>query len=48
MNSVNPLYLRVTDIKGQFKRGKSDNAWYLIIAGDADVLKKFTNIWKKY
>ena len=33
-------------MKGQFKKSKSDNIWYLIIFGDADVLRKFTNIWK--
>ena len=46
INSVNPLYLRIKDMKGQFKKGKGDNVWYLIIFGDADVLKKFANIWK--
>ena len=39
-----PTYLRIKDMKGQFKKGKSDNVWYLIIFGDADVLKKFANI----
>ena len=33
-------------MKDQFKKSKSDNIWYLIIFGDADVLRKFTNIWK--
>ena len=33
-------------MKGQFKKGKGDNVWYLIIFGDADVLKKLANIWK--
>ena len=33
-------------MKGQFKKGKSDNVWYLIIFGDADVLRKIANIWK--
>ena len=33
-------------MKGQFKKGKSDYVWYLIIFGDADVLRKFENIWK--
>ena len=46
INSVNPLYLRIIDMKGQFKKGKGDNVWYLIIFGDADVLRKFTNISK--
>ena len=34
------------DIKGQFKKGKSNNVWYLIIYVDANVFKKFANIWK--
>ena len=46
INSVNPLCLRIKDIKDQFKKGKGDNVWYLIIFGDADVLRKFANIWK--
>ena len=46
INMVNPLYLRIQDMKGQFKKGKGDNVWYLIIFGDADVLRKFANIWK--
>ena len=46
INSVNPLYLRIKDMKGQFKKGKGDNVWYLIIYGDADVLRNFANIWK--
>ena len=31
INSVNPLYLRIKDMKGQFKKVKGDNVWYLII-----------------
>ena len=46
INSVNPLYLRIKDMKGQFKKGKGDNVRYLIIFGDADILRKFANIWK--
>ena len=46
INGVNPLYLMIKDMKGQFKKGKDDNVWYLIISGDADVLRKFTNTWK--
>ena len=46
INSVNPLYLRIIDMKGQFKKGKGDNVWYLIIYGDADVFRNFANIWK--
>ena len=34
VNSVNPLYLRIIDVKAQFKKDKSDNVWYLIIFGD--------------
>ena len=33
-------------MKGQFKKGKGDNVWYIIIFGDADALKTFANIWK--
>ena len=46
INSVNPLYSRILDMKGQFKKGKGDNVWYLIIFNDADVLRKIANIWK--
>ena len=46
INSANPLYLKIKDMKGQFKKGKGDNVRYLIIFGDADVLRKFANIWK--
>ena len=46
INSVNPLYLRIRDMKGQFKKGKDGNIWYLIIFGNADILRKFANIWK--
>ena len=34
INSENPLYLKIIDMKGQFKKGKGDNEWYLIIFGD--------------
>ena len=33
-------------MKGKFKKGKGDNVQYLIIYGDADVLRNFANIWK--
>ena len=26
--------------------GQDDNVWYLIIFNDADILRKFANIWK--
>ena len=35
INSVNPLYLRIVDINGQFEKGK-DDVWYLIISDDDD------------
>ena len=47
INSVNPLYLRIRDLRRKLKKGKDDNAWYLIIFGDADILRKFANIWKR-
>ena len=31
-------------MKGQFKKGNGENVSYLIIYGDADVLRNFTNI----
>ena len=46
INSVNPLYLSIPDMKGQFEKGKSDNLCYLIIFGDENVLRIFANIWK--
>ena len=45
INSVNPLYLRIVDINGQFEKGK-DDAWYLIISDDDDVFKKLVDIFK--
>ena len=44
INSVNPLYLRIININGQFEKGK-DDAWYLIIS-DKDVYKKLVDIFK--
>ena len=46
INSVNPLYLRIRDLRGKFKKHKDANAWYLIFFGDADILRKFANTWK--
>ena len=46
INSVNPLQLRIKDMRGKFRKGKDDNVWYLTIFGDIDVLRKFVNIWK--
>ena len=33
-------------MKVQFEKGKGGNVWYLIIFGDADILRKFAKIWK--
>ena len=38
IKSVNPLYLRIVDIKRQFEKGK-DDAWDLVIS-DKDVMYK--------
>ena len=43
INSVNLLYLRIVDIKGQFEKGKG-NAWYLVISDKDDVNKKLVDI----
>ena len=43
INSVNPLYLKITDMKGQFEKGK-DDAWYLVISNKDDVYKKLVDI----
>ena len=48
INSVNPIYLRITDMKAQFKKSKGDNVWYLIISGDENVLRIFVNIYKSF
>ena len=39
IKSVNPLYLRIVDVRGQFEKGK-DDAWYLVISDKDDVYKK--------
>ena len=46
ISSVKSLYLRIRDVKGQFKKGKYGNVLYLMIFGDANILRKFVNIWK--
>ena len=43
INSVNPLYLRIINISGQFEKGK-DDAWYLVISNKDDVYKKLVDI----
>ena len=45
INSVNLLYLRIVDIKGQFEKGK-DDAWYLVISDKDDVYKKLVDIFE--
>ena len=45
MNSVNPLYLRIADIKSQFEKIK-DDAWYLVISDKDDVYKKLADIFE--
>ena len=45
INSVNPLYLRIVDIKGQFEKGK-DDAWYLVISDKNDVYEKLVDIFE--
>ena len=43
INSVNALYLKITDMKGQFEKGE-DDAWYLVISNKDDVYKKLVDI----
>ena len=43
INSVNPLYLKITDMKGQFEKSK-DDAWYLVISNKDDVYKNLVDI----
>ena len=45
INSINPLYLRIVDMKGQFEKGK-DDAWYLIISYKDDVYEKLMGIFE--
>ena len=45
IRSVNPLYLRIVDIKGQFEKGK-DDAWYLVISDKDDMYKKLVDIFE--
>ena len=43
INSVNPLYLKIINMKDQFKKGK-DDAWYLVISDKDEVYKKLVDI----
>ena len=45
IRSVNPLDLKIVDIKGQFEKGK-DDTWYLGISDKDDVYKKLVDIFK--
>ena len=45
INSENPLYLRIINMNGQFKKGK-DDAWCLIISYEDDVYEKLMNIFE--
>ena len=45
IRSVNPFYLRILGIKGQFEKGK-DDAWYLVIFDKDDVYKKLVDIFE--
>ena len=44
IRSVNPLYLGIVYIKGQFEKGK-DDAWYLVISDKDDVYNKLVDIF---
>ena len=45
INSVNPLYLRIVVMNGQFEKGK-DDAWYLKISYKDDVYEKLPDIFE--
>ena len=45
INSVNPLYLKIININGQFEKSK-DDAWYLVISDKDDVYKKLVDIFE--
>ena len=44
INSSNSLYLKITDMKDQFEKGK-DDAWHLVISDKDDVYKKLVDIF---
>ena len=46
IKSVNPLYLRIADIKGQFEKGK-DDAFYLVISVKGAVYKNLADIFER-
>ena len=45
INSVNPLYLSLINMNGQFEKGKND-AWRLIISYKDDVYEKLMDIFE--
>ena len=45
IRSVNPLYLRIIAIKGQFEKGK-DDAWSLLISDKDNVYKRLVDIFE--
>ena len=45
IRGVNPLYLKIVDMKGQFEKGE-DDAWYLVISDKDDVCKRLVDILK--
>ena len=45
IKSVNPLYLRIVDIKVQFEKSKG-YAWYLVISDKDDAYKKLVDIFE--
>ena len=45
INSINPLYLRIINMNGQFEKGK-DDAWCLIISYKDDVYEKRMDIFE--
>ena len=45
IRSVNPLYLSIVEMKGQFEKGK-DDVWYLVISDKDNVYKRLVYILK--
>ena len=45
INSANPLYLKITDMKVQFEKDK-DDAWYLVISDKDDVYGRLMDIFE--
>ena len=45
INNVNPLYLRIINMSGQFEKSK-DDTWYLAISDKDDVYRKLVDIFE--